>query len=165
MKKITTLFLAALLFGCGKPQSEFDAVASKLSAEQQKSAALAATVSTLEAELKSAQSKIEELAPLAKKARTLPIQITKENLTPATSFLEPNPAKVYAYSFLNLSPNILPIKVTISNPSYQTKKTFEKPIEPMKPTYFIKISEWKPSPGDTIEVSSSGYDSATKTFD
>lgn len=109
-------------------------------------------IADLESELASTSAKVGELVPLAKKARTLPVKITRRKAALGAGTV---------YQFHNTSGHALPVSISFSNPSFKSTKTIDVTLDPVLQKEVGHLEGWSGSPGDVIEITSDGYDSKT----
>ena len=112
-----------------------------------------------DAEIARLQSEVAQLTADAKRARQLPVRvIQRKALT--------GPGQVLHLE--NLSPNTIPLKVTLISPTFGKTNTFELVVDGAEITPRVKEighkQGWAGTQGDLIEIQSAGFEPILKHF-
>ena len=137
-------------------QAQIATTETKLAAAKEESVK---RITELENRLASTSAKVEELAPLAKQALTLPVTITMRKALLGSGRV---------YQFRNTSSEDLPVTIRLSNPSFTAAKTFDRVLDSNGKNTATEIGHlegWTGAPGDVIQIRSGGYDLMVKTFE
>ncbi len=103
-----------------------------------------------QAQLEQAKAEIAQLQPLATKALQMPIFIT---------FRQALAGAGYVLQIHNKSGKKLPLKITVTNPTFNKTKTFNAVANAgPKPLEIGHLEGWTFASGDVIEVVSEGFD-------
>lgn len=144
--------------GCDESRGKLHALESALAETQTQLATATTQIANLREQLGTAQAKIDELSPLAAKARTLPIRVQRVQTGGSTNTV---------YQLQNLSGQTLAVKVKLRNATYQYSKSLTCVLPAMRlaPPFEIgPTNNWPSATGDILEMSSQGYDDLTVSY-
>ena len=118
---------------------------------QDKNTQLQSQLEQAKSELEQAKTEIAQLQPLANKALQMPVSIT---------FRQALAGAGYVLQIHNKSDKSLPLKITVTNPTFNKTKTFNAVANANRvPLEIGHLEGWTFSSGDLIEVICVGYDS------
>ena len=104
-----------------------------------------------QAQLEQAKTVITQLQPLAQKALQLPINLTVRKAMMGAGFV---------LQIHNQSGKSLPLKITLTNPTFNKTKTFDMVADAAPvPREIGHLEGWTLAPGDIIRVTSEGFES------
>lgn len=162
LERMRILLLLALTVGlgsgCGESSGKLRSLESALAETQAQLVTATTQVTSLRAQLATAQKTIDELSPLAAKARTLPIRVQRVQTGGSTNAV---------YQLQNLSSQTLAVKVKLRNTTYQYSKSLTCALPAMRPAPAFEIgpaNNWPAAAGDVLEMSSQGYDDLTIAY-
>ncbi len=122
----------------------------RMNALSDKNTQLQSQLDQTKSELEQAKAEIAQLQPLATKALQMPVSIT---------FRQALAGAGYVLQIHNKSGKNLPLKITVTNPTFNKTKTFNAVANAgPKPLEIGHLEGWTFASGDVIEVVSEGFD-------
>jgi hypothetical protein len=144
--------ILSIAFGIGLVIPVFAAVifGLRMNALQDRNTQLQSQLERTKSELEQARAEIARLLPPAEKARLMPVSIT---------FRQASAGAGYVLQIHNKSGKRMPLKITMTNPTFNKTKTFDAVADAgALPLEIGHLEGWTFTSGDSVEVVCTGFD-------